>query len=159
MFEEYSKAALATVLHATQHAQHRRRAEIGCSELLTAALDHDVVSAGIRRLGVEPTSVTDGGGMVRPRFRPRARRSGPMSYTPGATVALRRAAQLRRDLDRPAVTIGILVLALSEDESTAGTTALRERLREPSGSSVLADLADPPDVGSSASAHQIRHTS
>lgn len=152
MFEEFSTAAMATVLEAAQYARNRNRTEVGSTELLCAALRYDAVSAAFRRLGVDPVSVTGKGGTAKRRTR---RTRGPMPYTSGAKAALLRSVELRRDLDRPLVTLGILVLALSEDESTTGTT-LREHFRAASSRSVLADLADPAETGSSVAAYQVR---
>ncbi|MDN5748622.1 MAG: hypothetical protein L0H64_08960 [Pseudonocardia sp.] len=159
MFDEFSRLALAAVLSAAEHARH----ELSCAALMREVVKHEGVAAAVRRLGVDPSRLTDadsatvdGGrfGFVRRR---RAR-SRALPFSLPARAALDRAVDLRRHLDRPAVTLGLLMIALIEDDSPAGA-ALRARLPDPAEvRRELADVADPPEPARAVAAHRVRLT-
>lgn len=159
MFDAFGKPALAAVLSAAQHA----RGEVGCAHLMWEVVKHDAVAAAARRLGADPDTMADPEPDPISRWAFKAVRSlrgraapRQAAFTPAARAALHRAVDIRRELDHPVVTLGILAVALIEDEGPTGS-ALQNRL--PDAAEVRRELAaipDPPDTDLRVAAHRVR---
>lgn len=167
MFDEFGKPALAVVMRAVQHGD----TEVGCEDLLREATRYEAVATALRGLAADPAALADPGmpdgtripaplrwviERARALRRPSPRRT---SFTPAARSALSRAPDLRRRLDLPFVTVGVLVIALIEEGGPAAAV-LGDRLPEAASvRSTLAAIPDPPDDGLRVVAHRVvRHS-